>query len=237
MGVTVAKRPWNKKWDDAKLAKLVAESGTYREVFNKLGRTLSGAGYDSLRKHVKRLGLDTSHFRRTGFASNFDSPKLEIESYLKKDGPRIANQTLKKKLLEQGIWEKDCCMVCGITNEWNGKPLTLQVDHINGDRKDNTLANLRIICPNCHTQTPTYSGRNMDRFCACGKKIGRKSKNCRRCAAKLRENPTKIEWPPLEDLVEMVKSSNYVQVGLALGVSDNAVRKRVKTRSAKIEGR
>ncbi len=65
-------------------------------------------------------------------------------------------QGLKKKMLQAGLLE-DRCSICGILPEWQGKPLTLQLDHIDGDRTNNSQANLRIVCPNCHAQTPTFS--------------------------------------------------------------------------------
>jgi len=55
---------------------------------------------------------------------------------------------------------EDKCVECGIGNEYNGKPITLELDHINGDNLDNKLENLRILCPNCHSQTPTYKSKN-----------------------------------------------------------------------------
>ena len=54
------------------------------------------------------------------------------------------------------------CQDCGLSNIWNGKPITLCVDHINGDRTDNRLQNLRVLCWNCHSQTDTFGRKNVN---------------------------------------------------------------------------
>jgi len=51
------------------------------------------------------------------------------------------------------------CSMCGI-RDWNDKEITLELDHINGNNRDHRLANIRLLCPNCHSQTPTWRGRN-----------------------------------------------------------------------------
>lgn len=72
----------------------------------------------------------------------------------------IANTThLKKRLFEEDVL-REKCVWCGNTGWWFNRPLTLELDHINGNRKDNRLSNLRILCPNCHSQTSTFRGRN-----------------------------------------------------------------------------
>ena len=67
------------------------------------------------------------------------------------------SQTIRNLLLEERGFK---CEECGIF-DWNGKPLSFQIDHINGDVKDNRAENLKILCPNCHTQTPTWGAKNI----------------------------------------------------------------------------
>jgi 5-methylcytosine-specific restriction endonuclease McrA len=75
---------------------------------------------------------------------------------------KMARGSIKRRLLELGLLD-DCCSRCGIC-DWRGKPLVHHLDHINGVRDDWRLDNLRMLCPNCHSQTPTFAGRNLRRL-------------------------------------------------------------------------
>lgn len=68
---------------------------------------------------------------------------------------------VRRRLLDDGVLE-NACSICGL-REWQGKPISMHIDHINGIRDDHRLENLRMLCPNCHSQTPTYAGRNAKR--------------------------------------------------------------------------
>lgn len=78
------------------------------------------------------------------------------------EGSTRRGASLKQRLIDEGLIE-DICSECGLGPTWNGEPITLQLDHISGDRTDNRLENLRVLCPNCHSQTDTWTGRNTRR--------------------------------------------------------------------------
>lgn len=110
-----------------------------------------------------RFGFRTSswsHARNTG-KLNIQNRTIPIQELLVADRPQTARGHLKIRLLSAGLLKK-ACYECALTT-WQSKPLTLQLDHINGVKKDNRLENLRLLCPNCHSQTATFSGRNAKR--------------------------------------------------------------------------
>jgi hypothetical protein len=80
-----------------------------------------------------------------------------LEKYLVK-GRRVSRFHLKRRLMATGLKPRHC-ELCGI-NEWQGRPLSLALHHVNGDGHDNRLDNLQILCPNCHSQTPNFGSRN-----------------------------------------------------------------------------
>lgn len=217
-----------KSWSDEDLTLFVKSSFTISAVLRQLGLSVSPGNYKSIRRHAKRLKLDISHF--TGRAHGTSRiPEARTLDQLLVDGSDIGSSALRPKLIKAGLLREECAD-CKVGPVWNRKPLTLQLDHINGVSTDNRLENLRLLCPNCHSQTTTFTGkshagryRRKPKLCSgCSRPISRVSAACSVCAGKKAEART--DWPSPEQLVEQLADSSYVDVGAKLGVTDNAVR-------------
>lgn len=141
--------------DNLRLA--VASSTSKAQVLRTLGRTISGSAYRTLDKRVQEHGLDTSHFLGQSWQKGIPAPnKIPLELILVENSTYTHTNSLKKRLTKEGILVKHCYeSECGLT-DWLGKPIVLHLDHINGKNTDNRIENLRLLCPNCHTQTETY---------------------------------------------------------------------------------
>lgn len=219
-------------WSDADLISAVKSSTTKAEVIRKLGLSSKNSGnFQTIAKHILRMRLDTDHFKEAAV----DPPikRWNLEDILIKDSPYTSTKNLKRKLIKNGLLEEKCYVGgCGI-NEWLGKKLSLQLDHINGDNIDNRIENLRLLCPNCHSLTETFcrgkSPKKDYRCPDCNVKVKKQFARCKTCAGLVRRNvKSKIVWPEIEILKSLVNEFGYVQTGRKLGVSDNAIRKRLK---------
>lgn len=213
-------------WTDSQLRKAVKTSRTYLETFRKLGlRDRAGL---SVRRRITELELDVSHFSKPGNREG-PQPTISIQDIL--EGRVLRGSAyVKRRLLKEGLLIYKCDK-CGL-KDWQGKPITLQLDHKDGDRTNNALSNLRLLCPNCHSQTPTYCvgnrklKKNTLYVCVeCGVPV---STGCRTCADCRTNQPAKVDWPSRRDLHEMVRRLGPLATARRLEVSRNTLYGRLR---------
>jgi hypothetical protein len=161
MGVHYASSMKKSKYTRELLEPVIRDSVSWAEVLRRLGISFTGGNNSYVRKKVRELEIDTSHFlglRANSGARHRGGPdKLGWREVLVLDrngGRKEQYPRLRRAVTEYGLEEK--CVWCGLTDEWNEKPLVLQLDHISGDSLDNRPENLRFLCPNCHSQTKTW---------------------------------------------------------------------------------
>ena len=113
--------------------------------------------FNTLKRRALKLGCYQTNQSGKG-CSKTSGTKIPLSEILDGKHPYYQTFKLKNRLIEEGI-KKNQCEICE-TNEWFGKPLNCELDHINGKRNDHRLPNLRMLCPNCHSQTETYRSKN-----------------------------------------------------------------------------
>lgn len=129
------------------------------DVLHHLDLQQAGGTHAHISRLLRAYDIDTSHFTRRK-RQRMRTPRGRPEDLLVRRKPgstRVNGQRLRRALLVLG--RPHLCEVCGLRPDWQGKRLVLQVDHIDGDLNNNAAGNLRFLCPNCHSQSPTFSRR------------------------------------------------------------------------------
>lgn len=215
-------------YTDEELEQIVKQSHSYREVSQKLGysHTCSGATIKNIQARIKKLEISIAHF-----GSSKNIIRNEDNVFIKDS--TAAQRTLRDYYIK-GNYTPYKCSICSQEPVWNGQPLTLILDHINGINNDDRLENLRWVCPNCNQQLETTGFKKMrvsekntkHYYCAdCGKEIWRGATRCQECASKQQQ---KVERPSREELKDLIRNNTMVYLGQHFGVTDNTIRKWCK---------
>lgn len=195
-------------------------SSTISEILILIGLTNRGSNFKTLKCRTVEDNIDLTLFkinksknRKPRRYKNFNLDDVLIEK------STYSRHSLKRRLLELGKLINKC-VECGIGPIYNNRPLSLQLDHINGICDDNRLSNLRILCPNCHSQTESFAGKNI-------KKPMRvkilKGRNGPRYGAR------KVARPSREVLNKLLWEKPTIEIAKEFNVSDSAVGKWAKT--------
>ena len=156
-----------KRWERftrQEIEQFVKESFSYAELSRKCGYgQTSGSSISQMHQMIDQYELDISHFTGQGWllGKTFESDKyIPFEEYIK--GDHVQTNKVRKKLLREGLKEHIC--ECCLNTTWNVVPIPLEVHHKDGDKDNNEIENLELLCPNCHALTDNYKGKNTQKY-------------------------------------------------------------------------
>ena len=140
------------KYSNEEFQELINESTSFTDLVIKLGyHTKSGAIFKVVQKEIADRGLTVEFMKRTVMIRTPENIFIKNST---------ADQKTLRKYYLKGNYSDYKCSICGQDPIWNGKDLTLILDHINGNNKDDRFENLRWVCPNCNIQLDTYGSKN-----------------------------------------------------------------------------
>ena len=215
------------KCDLELLKKYVKESNSIKELQSKLGYSNNSRPAKIIIEYCKKQNISLEHFLQPEKIE-----RTEKNIFIKNS---TASQSVLRRWYIKGNYTKYKCAICGQEPFWNGKELTLTLDHINGINTDDRLENLRWVCPNCDRQLDTFCSKNIKNrqkkiylCCDCGKEISQGATRCMNCEKK-RIRKVK-DRPSIKELKEILlqNKGNFSKVGLLFNVSDNTIRKWCK---------
>ena len=151
----------NEKYSKEILTEAVCKSISVMDVLRNLGLKCTGGNHSHIKKRILTHCIDTSHFTGSRHNKGKKNPnrKKSSDILVVLDGDnRPKSYQLTRALLESNV--NYTCVECGCDGTYNGKPITLHVDHIDGNWRDSRITNLRFLCPNCHSQTDTFGNKN-----------------------------------------------------------------------------
>ncbi len=196
---------------DADFIVIVLGSNSLSQVATAIRKSERG-GYShyAILNRIRRLNIDITHFLRRSSKGRKAWNRKPIESYLILG--RKIEDAIKKRLISEGLL-KNQCAICDLGSIWHGRKLVLQLDHKNGNKTDSRFENLRLLCPNCHTQTETWGSRRL------------KKPRAPYDRRKPKPHTRKVLRPTKHELEVLLRTQNWSAIGRKYGVTDNAVRK------------
>jgi Zn finger protein HypA/HybF involved in hydrogenase expression len=152
---------YNMKYTKEQFKEACKQAKSYRNVMSQLGLKEAGGNYATIKKKIVEFQIDISHFTGKGWNKDLNfkpNPPLPISQILVSNS-NYQSHKLRKRLLKEGYFEYKCYS-CNMI-EWVNQPITLELEHIDGNHTNNQIENLTLLCPNCHALTSTWRGRKL----------------------------------------------------------------------------
>jgi len=219
-------------WTEDQMMEAIRTAVNISDVLRKLGLKIRPGNYSTFKKFVVSNNIDISHLKGSQSRRYCGGGKKETPlDKILTENSFYSRSHLKRRLLKEGIVRNEC-NICKCNGEWNGKPMVMVLDHINGDNVDNRKENLRMLCPNCNSQQLTFCRKvnrekvipkNQRAKCIdCGKLITEGSQRCHKCRGVF---DYKVIRPIKEELEKMISEMTWVDIGKKYGVCDNTIKK------------
>jgi hypothetical protein len=146
-----------RRYTDDDVIQAVQNGKCMSDVLKSLGLSTHGTNACTIRQKIETLQISTEHFNIKECMQRNKKTWLEEEVFV--ENSPIPRSTLNSHVRRLDALGEEVCSECGVGTLYNGKPLRLTIDHINGVSDDNRKQNLRWLCHNCHSQTETYGGK------------------------------------------------------------------------------
>ena len=214
------------KYSKEELEQIILQSNNFADLCRKLGyKSDSTKTREVIQKRIDNFNISIEHFTQP-------LKKERSEENIFIENSDVCQSTLRR-WYKKGEYTPYKCSICGQEPIWQGKELTLILDHINGKNKDDRLENLRWVCPNCNQQLDTTGAKNPQRkiiakkyYCIdCGIEISKGSTRCISCFNKSQIIPLSKMCVTREKLKDLIRTKSFCEIGRMFNVTDNSIRK------------
>lgn len=203
------------------LQNLLDTSNSYGHLLKRIGLNPKGGNPETLKHIISEYNLSTEQldinrhnlFSEMGKKTN-SKMRIDLKDVFDGKVKYQSSYNLLQRLFNEGYKERKC-ENCGIT-EWLGKPIAFHLHHEDGNHNNNALSNLKVLCPNCHSQTDNFAGKS--------RKAYKDKKDKRKIVSAVKKS---LKLPPItrEELKRKIRSIPFTSIAGEYGVTDNAIRK------------